>query len=225
MDELRSQLEAWRTRLDALSLRERALILAALLAVVLATWNALLQGHLAEEGQRLQAELSQVDLRAQMLKSAADEVLARSKLDPNRSVRERQVRLNAELEQLRARQAQLARTFLPPATTAMLLQDVLRARTSLRLIAVNSMPPEPLMASDLKAAEKPGEGEAQPMIYRHDLVLEFEGAFFDMLDYLKVLEVQPLYWDSIDYRVSAYPLAKVRLRVYTLSFEKEWLGV
>ena len=49
----------------------------------------------------------------------------------------------------------------------------------------------------------------------------------DTVNYLKSLESLPwrFSWDSVDYQVKQYPVAETTLRLYTLSFEENWLGL
>ena len=64
-------------------------------------------------------------------------------------------------------------------------------------------------------------------VYKHRLVIEMEGTFSGTVDYLESLESLPwqLYWDEIDYQVARYPLARVKILLYSLGPEEGWVGV
>lgn len=56
-------------------------------------------------------------------------------------------------------------------------------------------------------------------VFKHAVVIQLEGSYFDVVDYLSALENLPwkFYWAELDYRVIDYPKAIVTLEVYTLS--------
>lgn len=81
------------------------------------------------------------------------------------------------------------------------------------------------------AAEKPapaeaGEGTSEG-IYQHGLEIRLAGSYNDLLNYLTEIERLPqrLMWNSISFKVEKYPRNIMVLRVYTLSFDKNWLMV
>ena len=67
---------------------------------------------------------------------------------------------------------------------------------------------------------------ARFQVYKHGLILEFTGTYFETQQFLNALEFSPwkLLWDELSYQVSTYPLAKVSITVYTLSLDKNWMA-
>ena len=59
-------------------------------------------------------------------------------------------------------------------------------------------------------------------IGRYELRLELEGSYLGTLRYLRALEALPwkFFWESVDYEVIEYPLARVTLQIYTLGLLK-----
>ena len=59
-------------------------------------------------------------------------------------------------------------------------------------------------------------------VFKNTVVIQLEGSYFDVVDYLSALESLSwkFYWSELDYRVIEYPKAIVTLEVYTLSTEK-----
>ena len=59
-------------------------------------------------------------------------------------------------------------------------------------------------------------------VFKHSVVIQLEGSYFDVVDYLSALEnlSWKFYWSTLDYRVVKYPKAIVTLEVYTLSTGK-----
>ena len=56
-------------------------------------------------------------------------------------------------------------------------------------------------------------------VFKHSVVVQVEGSYFDVIDYLSILEnlSWKFYWSELDYRVVDHPKAIVTLEVYTLS--------
>ncbi len=71
------------------------------------------------------------------------------------------------------------------------------------------------------------EKAPKPTLFRHGLEIQMRGSFAAILSYLHATENLPwrLYWDALEYKVEAYPNAKIVLRVYTLSVDEGWIGV
>lgn len=222
MQQIRSQLESLSAQIDELSLRERALIFVAVVSIMVLGWNASINGRYQMERKQLQRELAETEARQEVVKRTTEEVLARHGVDPNRDLRHQLDTLQIRFHELEARKQALADSFIPPGRMAELLQSLLKGKGSLRFVSLETAPAEPVFAVE---GQDVATSSAMPIVFRHGLTLEFDGDYFDMLAYLRELEKQPLFWDSVDYRVRTYPQASVRLKVYTLSFQREWLGV
>lgn len=67
----------------------------------------------------------------------------------------------------------------------------------------------------------------QLSIYKHEVELELQGNYLDMLTYMKALEAMPerVYWSQSSLNVIEYPKASLKLRLFTLSLEKKWLNL
>jgi MSHA biogenesis protein MshJ len=54
-----------------------------------------------------------------------------------------------------------------------------------------------------------------------------KGSYLDLLNYVGELEKLPLrmYWTKIDVAVDVYPEVTMKLAVYTLSLDKNWMVV
>ena len=64
-------------------------------------------------------------------------------------------------------------------------------------------------------------------LYQHTIRVTLNGEYFQLRDYLKRLEDTSwlFYWQQFNYRLIEYPLSELRLEIYTLSTEKEFVGV
>jgi len=226
MGEIRARWALLAARIDALTVRERALTGLAVLSILYASWNGIFSEPMSREHQRLQQQLVGAKARSEAMSRAAETLVARGTTDPNREIRERLGRLQSRMATLELRKNELAAAFISPRAMADLLRELLGHGQSLKLLSLQIAAPRSLSEQVDKGAPAPSpKPESTAVIYRHEMTLEIEGIYFDALDYLRALEPQALFWDSVEYTVEHYPLARVRLKVYTLSFEKEWLSV
>ena len=79
--------------------------------------------------------------------------------------------------------------------------------------------------SDRSATTAPIGPTAVPPLYRHGVVIELEGDYLPLLDYLQALENLPwrLYWYGLDVKADKPGARRFRLEFYTVSLHKEWI--
>ena len=207
-------IETSAARFDRLSLRERLLVLAAVLAVLVVLWDSLLlaplevrRRALSTEVESLQASISATDAA---LQSSLDN-------DPTRIAVAQIARTRRDIDAL-DRQLQSATVgLLPPDRMTEVLQDVLRSRQQVRLVSLRTETATSLL---------PGPTD-QAGPYLHPVELVLRGRYLDILDYLRALEALHwrLYWKTLDLDNSAYPLDRVRIEIGTVSLDRAWLGI
>jgi len=206
-------------RLDAMTLRERALVFAAALAIVFGIWvNFVLDP--------IEARSEAMDHQSDALRQQLDQLKERSQLlgqrlstNPNRALAREKERLQAKADDLDVRLRKRTGAYVGPEQMASLLQDLLDDRQGLQLISLKNTVPERV---SLQGADE----QAMPRIYRHGVELEFEGDFSDVVGYLKAIKALPwrFLWTRLDYQVTDYPRARIRLRLETLSAQEGWIG-
>lgn len=191
-------------RIDALSLRERGILLVLSLIVLYALADRLLLAPTLQRIDQRRVEITDIQSRLTTLQARAG-VIQQNGQDP---LAQRRARI-AELETLLAAQdaqfeAQLGR-LVRPEQAAPLLRDVLAAAPGLRLLGLESAAGAPLLADTGR-------------IIRYDLDLRVEGGYLAALDYLQRLEQLPwrLFWDGLQLHVQAHPRSTTQLTVYTL---------
>ncbi|RDE18857.1 hypothetical protein DV711_14665 [Motiliproteus coralliicola] len=222
------RLRAWAAKFDALSLRERLLILITLVvAVALPGFTYLIEPAQKEQLQlilkadKLKIELAEAQVDLQLIKAIKTE-------DPNKALQDEIKRLKLVLAQRGEELKQRTATLVPPDQMIDLLQQILARQPGIRLLEARKAAPQAINLATPGAEGTSSSTEvAQPLLYRHDLALQLEGGFFQIQGFLKALEgaESSLFWDSLDYQVDNYPKATLRLKLYTLSTTKEWLGV
>jgi MSHA biogenesis protein MshJ len=138
--------------------------------------------------------------------------------DPDARNRERLVALRAEAAALAAQVAKEQRRFTTPQRMREVLEDMLERNKRLQLVDLKTLP-----VTDLSATQ----GQAGRRIFRHGVELTLSGGYLDLHAYLRSLETlsTQLYWGKAEMSVTAYPTAKLKLTVYTVSFDQAWLVV
>ncbi len=211
-------------RLDALSLKERALVTAAAALVVYALWQTALMDPLTAGRARTAAEASARRGAIELLQAQGLEIIARSRRDPdaaNLALRERYQNEAAELDR---EIAESAARLVPAEKMAAVLETVLRRSAGLAVIEVQGLGTTPLFDAP---APKPGTPPEDPGAWKHGVRITFAGSYLDALAYLHELESLPFgfFWDSFSLQVTEYPAAVTTIVVYTLSLDRRWIGV
>lgn len=214
----------WRTwieRVDALDLRQRALLLLAVLTLVYVFWEVLFMTPMDRQRRILSPQVAELRRETLDLDMRTQALVRERAVDPDDVLRARLARLRDEAERENARMGELAGHLVPPPAIAGLLEAVLTREPDLKLIRLKGMGSWPALEADPQ-----GPGDAPAMLYRHGMQLVFNGSYLKTLDYLHDLEELPwpLIWDGLALKVEQHPMATVTLEVSTLSLDSAWLG-
>jgi MSHA biogenesis protein MshJ len=213
-------IDAWRRiaeKFDALSLRERAMVSAALMVALLAlVYTMMLEPQLIQQRRAAGAMLQkQSEMRA--LDAQVQGLAASRSQDPERARRERLTQLRSELTELEARIVAEEKRFTAPSQMRGVVEGVLARSRGVALVEMKTLAVSTLAAKESK----------ERLIYRHGLELTVSGSYLDLLAYVRDLEALPtqLYWGALDLDASKHPKLLMKLTVYTLSLERAWLSV
>ena len=218
--------QAWERlslRIDALSLRERVMVFAAVLAGVVWLAYQLVLGPLFERQQALGEKITQQQNSIAAIESQIDARARGSTIDPDAANRQRLEELAAETDKLGADLRAMQQSLVLPQQVVPLLERMLRANGRLRLVSLRTLPVTG-MAGSAPASAAPGHA-AQELVYRHGVELTLEGSYGDMVDYLVALQALPVrvIWGKAQLDASAYPASRLTLAVYTLSLDPDWM--
>jgi MSHA biogenesis protein MshJ len=196
-------------QIDQMSLRQRALMFAAVsLVVVLAAYVALIDPVLGKQKQlidRVNRDQSQLTAVRAQLQSLLKEAPG-AKQDPEQAALRALEERIAELEKsLGARKGVLVAPTRLPA----LLRELLGKNRQLKLESLKVLP----------AAEVSGE------LYRQGVELSLKGTYFDLLGYLSDLEKLPsrLLWGGGELQTELYPEVRLTFEVHTLTTQRSLL--
>ncbi len=206
---MKEKLQQYRERIDAMQLRERALLLCiCLVGVYFLIETVALQPTLQQQERQKEAIIDW-ELQLDVLRERTG-MLSEPPADESLDLRDQLADLE---EQLRD---QLG-TLLKPSQAVEVLEQVLGQEHDLKLIEVEAV------SRPLTGLEFEGQAElAISDIGRYELRLELEGSYLGTLRYLRALEALPwkFFWESVEYEVIEYPLARVTLEIYTLGLLK-----
>lgn len=205
-----------RTKVDALSLRERILLFAAAVMLMSALWYFAMMQPLAQRMIAGREKIALVRARIEDTNNSLEEQVLQFSSTGGEQQR-RFERVQDRIDEIDERLGNYAAELIDPAEMARVLEAVLKQQSKLRLIRVHNLDAEPLLPPD----------EARTTtLYRHGLEIEFEGDYFACLEYLEDIEALPwrFYWQILDLDVASYPRNRIRLEVSTLSLDEDWIG-
>jgi len=216
VDEIRTRLEPLLSRINALSPRERLLVLMTCLVLFATLWHMLLMQPLGQRASESRAELTALEESISVAnRSLEDQILQLA--GGGEEQRSRIASLRKRIDEINATLGNHAAELIDPSEMARVLEGVLKEQSRLTLVRIRNTTPEFLSTDD---------DESGVTFYRHGLEIEVEGSYAAFLDYLNTIESLPwrLYWQVLELDVIDYPLNRVRIEVSTLSLDEEWIG-
>jgi MSHA biogenesis protein MshJ len=210
----------WRrtaAKFDALSVRERVMVSAAVMVALLALVYTLMIEPELKKQQRSAAAMLQKQSEMRALDAQVQGLLAARAQDPDRARRERLAQLAGQVKELESSINAEERRFTRPAQMRGVVEGVLGRARGVELVELKTLAVTTLSAKESK----------DRIIYRHGLELTVAGSYLDLLAYLRALEALPtqLYWGALSIDASKYPQVLMKLTVYTLSLDRAWLNV
>ena len=223
--------QRYAARFNALTLRERAMVFAAVMVAVVALGYTLAIEPQVLKQKRLAGAMLQKQSEMKAFEAQVAKLVAGRGDQAGRSDRERLTRARAELTELEARIRAEERRFTAPAQMRRVIEGLLArnrgvALEEMKTLAVDTLAAgAPRSAAAAKPAAKPGLGE--PAIYRHSVELTVSGSYLDLVAYARDLERLPsqLYWGALAIDAAGYPKVLMKVTVYTLSLDPAWLSV
>lgn len=241
-----SRYAGFEARFDALQPRERTLASVAvgvLLALaVFVGWVEPAQ-NAAEERRE---QIATLEPQVASAREALDRVQQELARDPEAARRTMLEQLRGETARLDAELRADELAVIPPAAMPALLRELMGRDERLSVVGVEALPPEVLRwtpaapvppdatvpsgaavppdATGPAGAAPPGE---LPALYRHRVVLRFDGDYAATIDYLRAVETLPLRvrLDRLEVDAERWPRLRITLQVETLGLEEGWIGV
>jgi MSHA biogenesis protein MshJ len=205
-------------RIDSATLRERVLMFLAAALVLAFVVNGLLIKPVRDAQRRLTTEITKNELELRTIQVEVQRLARARAEDPDARNRERVAHLRAQIAAADEQIADEQRRFTTPQRMRDVLDEMLQREKQLRLVDLKTLP-----VTDMAATQ----GPAGRRVFRHGVELTLAGSYLDLYAYLAALEGLPtqLYWGRAEMSVSEYPVATLKITVFTLSLDQAWLVV
>ena len=217
----------WLQRWQAMAPREQWLTYGVGLALLGMLYLLLIGDPLSAKVARQDAAVRLAEGRKAEAEAGLADLQARLAADPNIPYRSALLAASANRDELIRQIDNGTAELVTPEKMKAVLESLLQRQQGLSLVAMQSFS-EPVQLADGEASTDT-PGAAPVTLYRHGLVLQLEGGYFDLLSYLQAVQNSgwKLNWDSLDYVVGeAGPgRAQISLKLFTLSRKAGWVGV
>lgn len=234
METLRPRLRAIGERIDAMSLRERAIIFVALLAGVYLVADQMVLKPLGLERERMQRQLTSKHEQIQSYERQLQMMLTGTD-DPNSPVAQKILALQQQLSTLDDILAKSTGGLVSPRDMARLVEEILSRHRQLTVVRLESLTPEPIQEAGATASPNTGSAAAahtpaaagESGLYKHGMRIVVKGTYHDLLAYLRTLEglQWKVFWGKVTLEAEDYPISQLTLELYTLSTHKGWIGL
>jgi len=227
MDELKQRWQDLSTQFNARSLRERLLMTAGGIAVVVVLFDTLVLNPLAVQHKRLSAQVVEV----RNLVKAGEMLItaAQGRADPDEVKRRYRDELRKQIAEIDGKLQGLQKQLVPPDQVTKLLEGVLQRERGLALVSLHKLPVMRYrtVGGKLEADSKQATSAVDRSIYQHSFEIVVEGSYTELYGYLEKLEKLPwqLFWGNVELDAGTHPRLRLKLTVHTLSLNRVWLIV
>jgi MSHA biogenesis protein MshJ len=216
---MKLKLNELRDRYEARPRSEKGIMLAVSLMVIFWLYVVGVSDPLAASITALDQQILTAQVEVAALKARQQEARRASENDPNLFVRERLEELVVAEATARQQLEDINGSVISATTMNRLLSEVLGTHDGLRLVRLENRPAERLVGNELS--------ETAQLMYRHGLVLEFEGDYLSLLKYLVYLEglSENFFWESLSITPGDWPKSAIRMELSALSPEESFVGI
>jgi MSHA biogenesis protein MshJ len=235
---MKEQIGKIASKVDALSLRERALVFAACAFLLVSLVNSMFLDPLLVKQKIIFAQVVQQQEKMKEVQAQLNALLQAKQADANSPQRERIRLLRQQIADGDAYLKQRRDKLVPPEKMAQLLEQMLNKNGRLQLVALDTLPVSLLIepsadattAKAIDAAQTSGNVQvngSEKQIYKHGVKITVRGNYSDLTQYLTSLEKLPtqMFWGVAKMDVVKHPTVELTLTLYTLSLDKTWLQV
>ena len=213
-------LQRYADRLDAMSLRERALIFLAVAVVIVAIADSVLFDPIL---RRQKVNSQRIHQQEDEIRTMQGQVQAYAQARTGDNANAKRQRLEKHKLELAALDRELGAKrseLVPPERMAKTLYEIVKRNPDVELVSLRSLPATGLNPSLTTALSTGGLA-----LYRHGIEITVSGSYLKMLGYVGQLERLPakIMWGNMELQAGAYPVVTLKITLYTLSPEKTWL--
>lgn len=221
-------MQRFAARIDAMTLRERAILFISLLAVLFLVADQLLFPAQRRVQQRLEQQINSQLAQLSTINSQIERIVRENVEDPDALLRIRLDTLRKQYAELELSSGDITRGLVSPREMTRLVYAMLRENRALQLVKAENLKPEAIPLSVVGSAQATADSAATgSAVYRHGLRLQVRGRYPDIVRYLHTLENLSwrIMWGEVHLETANYPVTHATLTIYTLSLEQGWIGV
>ncbi|MGO9444372.1 MAG: hypothetical protein ACLPXB_06280 [Thiobacillaceae bacterium] len=226
MQPLKDQWRGWAMRIDALSFRERVLVLIALTGAMCSVMYLALIEPALKSQEEMVSNASSLQRDADLLRQR----LAEAERDNNNGKIKEVDQLRAQATRLEQSIKQRERAMVAPDKMIGVLKDLLASQPGLTLVSLHTQEPQPVLeetpdsVTAASGTATPASAQPPDQRYRHGVEIRVQGSYAHLTDYVRRLEHLPwaMQWDSMRLDASHYPQLELTLGLATLSRESTW---
>ena len=213
-------MEELQNKYKVLSIREKVLaLISAIILVVFTSVNFIISPMFDEFLALEKTEKSSLTL----INNLNNEIKALEKKladDPVAAIERELKNLNTQHQQKIEALDKFKLALVSSDEMASLVEEVVDENKKLSLMSLESKIPEVLLSQLI-------DGQEQVLLYKHAIDIKLKGQYFALLAFMKKIEQKEhsISWSDIDYRVDKYPNAIMSFEIYTISTDKEFIGV
>lgn len=221
----RKSLKVYADRIDALSLRERAMIFGGILAVLFTIAYQLVFAPMRVEQAKLEKGVTAKISQLNKIQTDLQPLLKGLAQDPDETNRNRIAELMAQLEASGADVAAVTGGMVTPIDMTRLVQEVLASNRFVKVVKVENIPPVSVLTPQPADATKPAVGGMT--LYQHGMRIEIKANYLDIVRTLRTMESLPwrIYWGEIEIKTEKYPVSHASVVFYTLNQTPAWMGI
>ena len=203
------------------------MLAAGLIAVSLWIFDSTLLRTMTDERDRIQRAIAWTDEAIVRLDAETTAITEVELTEEQLRFQQQKELLNRQIEELDSQIANEVADLIPPEAVVSILEDMLAADPSMKLLSLKSQ--KPYRVGSGKAGSEARESSAPDAqsLYRHRLSIEIAASFPAALAYLQRIESSRwhLLWDRFELNVQEFPETVIRIDLHTLSRQEEWIGV
>ena len=216
---------------NSISLRERLLVAFAGLVLIYGLAELLYFDQLRQEHKKLDAKMER--LKKDRGNYENELRVLSIKKDKPRQLQAQIDLLDKKIRNIEDEILGFSEVMTGPSEMTAILKGILEQRGELSILSLKNLKAKPVryvgQEADANDTEKKSDASEELTIglYRHSLEIILEGPFDAAKEFVKKVEDENsnIYWESAEYEVLEYPKGKLTIRVFTLSRDKEWIGV
>jgi MSHA biogenesis protein MshJ len=225
---VKEQLTRLAARVDALSLRERVLVFAAIAAGTAFLVHFFALGPMFAKQGLLRTQIVQQQNNLEGIDNDISEKVKAAQVDPDAPTRERIAAVHAQTDALATSLRAMQNGLVPPERMAPLVEAILRANGRLQLVSMRTLAVEPLLGAGKPQAAAPTPSDSvkpAALLYRHGVEVTVRGNYLDMIGTMAALESMPtqLFWGAAKLDAETWPASRLTLTLYTLSLDAKWM--